>query len=331
MLYLPIEEGTNIGTENISYSSLHENANVESLLKERNVIYEKYYTSKIKIIQVNGIDVDDCINPNIADMYKQECIMEVSNRKFEIYEDEHTFNKSNIQNGIYINNIYRNMIDFKEGDRLTISFNGTTIQCKIAGTYENTSNKDVVGVSLESYMKLQGIDTIESQMPITYILGEHIDNDILNTILYEDKTAYIERSQQLSNYFKEYIDKQKVILINNIIAVGFESVLLVLLGQMILFIKKKDYYTALWKIGMSKRYLINSLLVEKAILTMIQIIVVNIFLEPIRFLISAEVSQGKYSISGRILLIEFGIICSINLTSIIFPFVLRKRKNNEGK
>lgn len=331
MLYSPIEEGTNIGTENISYSSLRENTNVEKLLKERNVIYEKYYTSKIKIIQVNGIDVDDCINPNIADMYKQESIMEVSNRKIEIYEDEHTFNKFNIQNGIYINNIYKNVIDFKEGDLLTISFNDTTVQCKIAGTYEDASNKDAVGISLESYMKLQGIDTIERQMPITYILGEHIDNDILNTILYEDKTAYIERSQQLSNYFKEYIDKQKVILINNIIAVGFASVLLVLLGQMILFIKKKDYYTALWKIGMSKRYLINSLLVEKAILTMIQIIVVNIFLEPIRFLISAEVSQGKYSISGRILLIEFGIICSINLTSIIFPFVLRKRKNNEGK
>ena len=98
-----------------------------------------------------------------------------------------------------------------------------------------------------------------------------------------------------------------------------------------LFIKRRDYYIALWKIGMSKRYLINSLLVEKAILTVIQLIVVNIFLEPIRFLISAEVSQGKYSISGRILLIEFGIICSINLISIIFPFILRKRKNNEEK
>lgn len=56
---------------------------------------------------------------------------------------------------------------------------------------------------------------------------------------------------------------------------------------------------------------------------MIQIIVIAIFVEPIRFLINAEMAGGQYSIL-KILLIEIIIIYSINLFSIICSFIIKK-------
>lgn len=326
MLYAPIEDGKNVEMESISYRTLYENTDVENFLKEKGKINEKYYTSNIKIEQINSINISECINPNIAESYKSESVLELSHRKINIYKNS-IYKKAEIQNGIYINNIFKNIYDFKKGDLITISFNNTIVQCKIAGTYEDANNKDVIGIASESYMKNQGIDPVKCKMPITYILNKDTGNDILKNILYKDKTAYIDRNQELSNYFKDYINKQKAILVNNMIAVGFASCILVFLGQIMLFVQKKQYYIALWKIGMGKDDLIKNLVLEKTILSIIQIIIINIFLEPIRFLINAEVGQENYSISGTILLIELCIVFSINMFSILFPFIIKKKIN----
>lgn len=326
MLYSPIEDGRNEGMESVTYRTSHCNINLENFLKEKGKIKEKYYTSNIKINQINNINISECINPDIADIYKSESILELSERKINIYEDA-LYKGIESQNGIYINNIYKNMYNFKEGDLIAISFDNTVIQCKIVGIYEDTNNKDIIGIVSEAYMKSQGIDPAKFQMPITYILNQDVDNDIIKEILYKDKTAYIDKNQDLSNYFKAYIDKQKEILVNNIVAVGFASCLLVFLGQIILFAQKRDYYIALWKVGMGKDYLIMNLLLEKIILSVIQIIIINIFLEPIRFLINAEMGQENYSVSGTILLIEFCVVFMINIFSIIFPFITKKNIN----
>lgn len=326
MLYAPIEDGKNVGMESISYRTLYENTDVENFLKEKSKINEKYYTSDIKIDQINSKNISECINPNIAESYKSESALELSHRKINIYENN-IYKKDEIQNGIYINNIFKNIYDFKKGDLIAISFNNTIVQCKIAGTYEDANNKDVIGVASENYMKNQGIDPVKCKMPITYILNEDTDNNILKNILYKDKTAYIDKNQELSYSFKDYINKQKAILVNNMIAVGFASCILVFLGQIMLFVQKEQYYIALWKVGMGKDYLIKNLILEKTILSIIQIIIINIFLEPIRFLINAEVGEENYSISGMILLIEFCIVFSINMFSIIFPFIIKKKIN----
>lgn len=326
LVYAPIEDGQNVGMESISYRTLHGNTDVENFLKEKGKINEKYYTSNIKIEQINGININECINSNIAEEYKSESVLEVSDRKINIYENS-IYKKSDIQNGIYINNIFKNIYNFKKGDSISISFNNTIVQCKIAGIYEDANNKDVIGIASENYMKKQGIDPKKCEMPITYILNEDTSNDILKNILYKDKTAYIDKNQELSNYFKDYVNKQKAILVNNMIAVGFASCILVFLGQIMLFVQKKQYYIALWKIGMGKDYLIKNLLLEKTILSIIQIVIINIFLEPIRFLINAEMGQENYTISATILLIELCIVISINMLSTIFPLLLRKNKS----
>lgn len=324
ILYSPMEDGANIAKENIVYRTSYKNEKVENLLRKKRVKYEKFYVEKIEILQVNGIDVGEYMNENISDEYKEESVQIISKRNINIYEDTHASSILKSQDGIYINNMYMNMIDFKKGDILTILLNDRIIQCKVAGIYQDkNSQSTVVGAALESYMKSLKYDVRSSQIPIVYTFMDSISDDILRGILLEDKTAYIDKNQQLFNYLKQYIDKQKAVLVNVMIAVGFASVLLVFLGQMILFVKQKDYYTALWKIGMSKRYFISSLLIKKSILTMIQMIVIAIFVEPIRFLIHAEMERGQYSIL-KILLIEIIIIYSINLFSIICPFIIKK-------
>lgn len=322
MLYSPIEDGANIGKENILYRTSQENEKVENLFREKKVKYEKFYVQKIEILQVNGINVEEYMNEDISDKYKEESVELISKRNINIYEDTYESSILKSQDGIYINNMYMNMVDFKKGDILTILLNDTIIQCKVVGVYQDENSRDTIGAVSESYMKSQKYDVRSSQIPVVYTLIDNMNDDILKAILVEDKNAYIDRNQQLSNYLKQYIDKQKAVLVNVMIAVGFASILLVFLGQMILFVKQKDYYTALWKIGMSKRYFTSSLLIKKSILTVIQLIVIAIFVEPIRFLIHAELG-GEYNIL-KILFVEVIIIYSINLFSIVCPFIIKK-------
>lgn len=323
ILYSSVEDGANTVKENIVYRTSYKNKKVEELLREKKVRYKKYYTQKVEILQVNGVDVAEYVNEDVSDEYREESVEIISKRSINIYEDSHADSILKSQDGIYINNMYRNIIDFKKGDILTIFFNGRNIQCKVSGTYQDkNSQTTVLGATLESYTKSLELDVDDFQMPIVYIFTDNVSNDILREILLKDKTAYIDRNQQLSDYLKRYIDEQKAVLVNVMIAVGFASILLVFLGQMILFVRQKDYYIILWKIGMGKRYFIRSLLLKKSILTVAQMVVMIIVVEPIRFLIYAEMAGGQYSIQ-KTLLMEVIIIYSINLLSIVFPFIIK--------
>ncbi|MDY3999450.1 MAG: hypothetical protein SOY73_10230 [Blautia sp.] len=209
---------------------------------------------------------------------------------------------------------------------MTFSLDNNIVSCRIAGVYEDSSNKDIIGSVPEIYLKSEKVYIENTEVPIVYMILENIDSNILSEILVKDQNAYIDKNQQLSEYLKKYINDQKAVFVNNIIAVGFSSVLLVLLGQIILFVRKKDYYVSLWKIGMSRKYLIKSLLIEKLFWSILQVFVISLFLEPIRFLILAEVSVKAYSLSISQLLAEFVIVMCINVASIFFPIIMNGRK-----
>lgn len=326
ILYSPLDNGTIAEKQNISYRTSQVKRDVEDIFREKNINYYKSYIEEIKILEINGVDVEQYINPNIAEVYKEESIEEFCNREINVYEKTHALDELHNIDGIYINNIYKNIVDFRENDQLTILINEERIYCQVGGIYEDAYKKNTLGIISESYMEELGYNVEKFDMTVIYTLPENISNHIATEILFIDKNAYIDRNQQLSNYFKKYIDRQKVVFISIIVAVGFSGVLLVLLGQIILLVRKKEYYVTLWKIGMSKHYLIKSLLSQKFLLSFIQMIVITIFLEPIRFLINGEVTSGKYHISVSILIIELIIILGINLLSVVLPFSMRQKE-----
>ncbi|MCI7242807.1 MAG: hypothetical protein MR549_02875 [Lachnobacterium sp.] len=325
MLYSSMEAGTNSESENISYSTIRQTSQ-EEILINNNIDYYKYYSGKIELLQVNGIDIDNYINESISEKYKEDSAEVLKNRIIHIYAGTSYKVCSYDMTGAYINNIYKNIINFKEGDLLTFSLDNNIVSCRIAGVYEDSSNKDIIGSVPEIYLKSEKVYIENTEVPIVYMILENIDSNILSEILVKDQNAYIDKNQQLSEYLKKYINDQKAVFVNNIIAVGFSSVLLVLLGQIILFVRKKDYYVSLWKIGMSRKYLIKSLLIEKLFWSILQVFVISLFLEPIRFLILAEVSVKAYSLSISQLLAEFVIVMCINVASIFFPIIMNGRK-----
>lgn len=325
MLYSSVEQGTVTEKFDISYRTDEDNTEVENIFKEENIRFHKFYTGAIKIIQINGVDVAECINSNIAESYKEESIEELGNREINIYENAYEPNECGDMDGIYINNIYKNIFDFKEKDQLIIKVNGKELQCQVCGVYEDANNKDIAGILSKEYIKNEGYDIKEFNMTVMYTLPRNIEDNIGIKILFNDENAYLDRNQQLANYLEKYIDQQKFVFISIIIAVSFAGILLVILAQTILFVQKREYYISLWKIGMSRHYLISTMVVQKILLSFIQIIVITMFIEPIRFLINAEMASGKYHISGLMIIIELAITLSINLFSIIIPFFIKQK------
>lgn len=166
----------------------------------------------------------------------------------------------------------------------------------------------------------------QKNMTTNFILKKGITDHILQLILYNDKNAYIEKNQQLMLYLEKYVDKQKLILVNNVIAVGFSGFLMVLLGQIILFSRKKEYYYALWKIGMDHKYMMNNQLWEKLIYSILQTGICFLFYEPLHFLIISETSGPEYyRISAAGILVVFLTVSSINLLSTYFPLFLERK------
>lgn len=322
MLYSSMEADANSKSENISYNTIQQ-TNEEEMLIENSIDYYKYYTGGIEILQVNGVDINNYINQSIAEEYKAESIETIKNRIIHINADTSFKDYGSDMEGIYVNNIYKNIVEFKEGDLLTFSLYDRIVSCRVAGVYEDSDNKDMIGSIPESYMESQEFYIENADISIVYMITGNVDGDILSEILFRDKNAYIEENQQLTEYLKKYIDDQKAVLLNNIIALGFSGVLLEVLGQIILFVRKKDYYISLWKIGMSRKYFIHSFLKEKLFWSVLQVVVISLFLEPIRFLILAETSAKPFSLSIPLLLVEFVIAMGINVISFL-PFILIK-------
>lgn len=322
MLYSPIEQGTTIEKSDIVYRTDRENEEVENIIKEEGIGINKCYLGEVKILQINGVNIDECINLNIAESYKEESIEELSNREINIYENECLD-----INGIYVNNIYKNIVDFKEKDYLVIELNGKEMQCQVCGVYEDTDNKNIVGLLSKEYIINKGYSIEECNMTVMYTLSGNIEDNIAMKILFNDENSYLDRNQQLTNYMEKYIDQQKLVFISIISAVSFAGILLVILTQTILFVQKREYYISLWKIGMSRGYLISAIVVQKILLSVIQTVVITIFIEPIRFLINAEMSSGKYTISSLMIIVELIIILGINLISVIIPFFTKQKVN----
>lgn len=327
MLYSPIEQGSTIEKSDIVYRTDKENEEVENIIKDEDIGINKCYLGEVKILQINGVEIAECINSNIAESYKEESIEELSNREINIYENEYESNEYLDINGIYVNNIYQNIVDFKEKDYLVIELNGKEMQCQVCGVYEDADNKDIVGILPKEYIINKGYSIEECNMTVMYTLSGNIGDNIAMKILLNDENSYLDRNQQLTNYLKKYIDQQKLVFVSIISAVSFAGILLVILAQTMIFVQKREYYISLWKIGMSRGYLISTILVQKILLSIIQTVVITIFIEPIRFLINAEMSSGKYTISSLMIIVELIIILGINLISVIIPFLTKQKAN----
>lgn len=326
LVYSSTEKGTTSEKSNISYRTVQETEQ-EDFLKESKIKYFKYSDQSVQILKVNNESIENKINKNIATDYKKESITDLSMRSIEIYENEHMPGKWKKSSGIYVNNIYKNIIDFKKGDILTILLNDSIVQCKIAGLFPEQNNKDLLGIISEDYFDKEAKSIQIGSSSIIYTLLDNVNDGKLAQILINDKNANIEKNEQLSKYLSKYIDNQKFILINNVIAVGFSSILLVLLGQMILFARKKNYYNSLWKIGMGKDYLIKNMMIEKSIYSFIQILIISLFFEPVRYVIISEtVDSTKYRFSLPVAIIELFIVLIINLSGMYLSLYFGKNK-----
>lgn len=325
-IYTSTEKGTSSVKSNISYRTMQETEQEEILMKNE-IEYFKCSNQSIQILKVNNESLDNIINKNIAEDYKSESAADIGMRNIDIYDNDHMPREWKKLNGIYVNNIYRNIIDFKKGDILTISLNDCIIQCEIADVFSEQNNKDLFGILSEDYFEKEDEHIQISSASIVYTLLDNINDSKLAQILISDRNANIEKNEQLSRYLSKYIDNQKLILINNVVAVGFSSILLVLLGQMILFARKKEYYNSLWKIGMGRDYLIKSMMLEKSIYSLLQILIISLFFEPVRYVIISEtLNSTKYEISLPIVIIELLIILTANLFGIYLTLYFEKIK-----
>lgn len=322
MVYSSMEKDSE--DDDILYSTVQQSEQ-SSLLDKNQVVYDQYYRSKAEILQVNHTDIVKCLNEQIAEEYREESIDEVGIRNIDIYEDKHMPDKWKNVDGIMINNIYKNVVDFKEGDIVTIKTGSIQTECRVAGTYENSGDLALLGIIPKSSLMEDSI-VKQKNMTTNFILKKGITDHILQLILYNDKNAYIEKNQQLMLYLEKYVDKQKLILVNNVITVGFSGFLMVLLGQIILFSRKKEYYYSLWKIGMDHKYMMNNQLWEKLIYSILQTGICFLFYEPLHFLIISETSGPEYyHISAAGILVVFLTVSSINLLSTYFPLFLERK------
>lgn len=309
------------GDKRVIYQSLKSTCR-EDLFRDKT--YTKYYQEKAELLQINGKDAKDQINPEIADDYLEETTEQMKERIIEIYPESDMPKKYQGKNGIFVNNMYRNVYDFKKGDLLTFSINHKSFSCRVAGTYQDASDMDALGFISESDIRLQNFKQKDSELRIIYTFTRQIEDNILAEILMTDKNAQIEKNQKMSDVLKEYMDSQKIIFVTGTAAVGGSGILLVFLTQMMLFVRKKDYYKQLWKIGMSREYLRNHMLIERLMLSVIQLIVVMMFTEPFRFLMNAEFSTKAYTISLSTLLPEAAVIAGINLVSSMLSFWMNR-------
>ena len=144
--------------------------------------------------------------------------------------------------GIYVNNCFRNMIDFKPNDILTIRLCGNILNCKVAEVYTDVKTNDMIGFTFATCKEIDRLYIKNEDVSLKYAIAGNTSDTILAEILFEDSNAYIDKNQRLSGYLKEFIAAQKYILLNYCLIIAFSSILLVLLGQMILFIKKGEKF-----------------------------------------------------------------------------------------
>lgn len=234
MLFNPVNEGTDSSSANVVYR-LTRQTNEEEILSRNHIKYKKEYTEKVEVLKVNDVDSEDAVDSQITEDFKAENIGLMCDKEMQIFPEGFVPEILKQQEGIRVNNRYQNMIDYKKGDILKISINGSIITCPIEKTYVDTNNVNTIGIATEAYMEQQGYQP-NKDGAVSYALKGQVDNKILLQLLEKDGMAYIDKNQQMGEYLKKYIDNQKAVLMNNIIVVGFSSILLVFLAQMMQFI-----------------------------------------------------------------------------------------------
>ncbi|MFG6342942.1 MAG: hypothetical protein K1W35_03940 [Lachnospiraceae bacterium] len=313
--YTNLEKDAESIEDGILYSTML-STDKENILIQNDVTYEKYYESEIELLKVNNVNLWDCLNSGIAEEYKEDSANTIKRRLLRIYADN--THKGIEDYGIYVNNCFRNMIDFKPNDILTIRLCGNILNCKVAEVYTDVKTNDMIGFTFATCKEIDRLYIKNEDVSLKYAIAGNTSDTILAEILFEDSNAYIDKNQRLSGYLKEFIAAQKYILLNYCLIIAFSSILLVLLGQMILFIKKGNDYWSLWKIGMDKFFLIRHFLVEKTIWSLLQIITISAVLEPIKFVIISEAAVKPYALSASSIFAEFIIAILINYASIFF-------------
>lgn len=247
--YTNLEKDAESIEDGILYSTML-STDKENILIQNDVTYEKYYESEIELLKVNNVNLWDCLNSGIAQEYKEDSANTIKRRLLRIYADN--THKGIEDYGIYVNNCFRNMIDFKPNDILTIRLCGNILNCKVAEVYTDVKTNDMIGFTFATCKEIDRLYIKNEDVSLKYAIAGNTSDTILAEILFEDSNAYIDKNQRLSGYLKEFIAAQKYILLNYCLIIAFSSILLVLLGQMILFIKKGNDYWSLWKIGMDK-------------------------------------------------------------------------------
>ena len=254
------------------------------------------------------------------------------NRTLEIYNNETDIGEPSLveRSGIVINNVYRNVIDFKENNIITLKIGGKLKDYNVIGV-QSSKNMDVIGYISDNPKNIKELLKDNKDYPVIYEIQEKVPYELLEGIIKDDKAGYLEKSMDLNQYLISYVEDQKAIILNNIVAVGFSSCFLVFLGQIILFFRKKNTYRILELTGMDITRFLKVELVEKFIISFAQVMVVSLFLEPLRFLIIAETSNKSYSLSLKLLLIELGIFFIINIAPVVGVVMKGTGFNYESK
>lgn len=303
-------------------------------LIENDIDYFQYYPIKIDSIEsVNNTSINDYID-KIPYENRKDVMNDLNDLSVDLFNAKETILKSDLEygnwfkengkeNSIIINNyLHRYLIDYKLGDIVKLKINGKEIDFKVIGFLSPKSlNKgvDLGYININENISPKTLDLSKNQSVI-YFFKEKLDNNLLSKLLHNDKDANLEDYNDFAYSMKTYVDNQKSLLLNIILAVSLSSILLILTSQIIIFIRRVLDYQIMYRVGMSKRKLIKIGLLEMIIVSIIQSILIAIFYELFRFLL-ISLLQRDYNINYLLILIEFLVVLSINC----FIFILAQR------
>lgn len=305
----------------------------DDFFQAEQIRYSKFYPVEVKVEFVNGTKIKEHLkNSKIAQEYMSEVQKNFEDRILELHSNEADMSESLLgeRSGIVINNVYRNVIDFKENSIITLKIGEKLKDYKVTGV-QSSKDMDIIGYISDNPENIKKLLKDNKDYTVIYKIQEKVSDKLLARIVKDDKNGYLEKNTDLNQYFLTYVEDQKAIILNNIVVVGFSSCFLVFLGQIILFLKKKNTYRILELVGMDKTKFLKIEFMEKLVISFAQVIVVSFFLEPLRFLILAEVSNKPYSLSLKLLLIELGLFFIINIAPIVEVMMKNTGFNCEDK